>query len=258
MRFQFAVLVIISLFSPLCHSQKAPANFPPRVDAPPSLLPSGCLAARIANAQMLAGSKVYLHMNRDIEALELGHEASQQLRAAVAVSQQAQGSDMQQVTETLTGLTDAQNSYLCASFLLGAEAGGDENRRLVRGTLISVYNRMALGTWQIKTQLQKAAEGSTATQGKGQVKFAEALAAILDDRKDAGGDLVNAITMSAMVTAVQSDPKIDKADAIDVTCSERQALLDELLPLTTASAVDEFTKAATLYKTFFNSHKCRS
>jgi len=197
-------------------------------------------------------------MNRDIEALELGHVASQQLRAAVTVSQQAQGSDMQQVTETLTGLTDAQNSYLCASFLLGAETGGDENRRLVRRTLISVFNRMALGTWQIKTQLQKAAEGSTATQGKGQVKFAEVLASILDDRKDAGGDLVNAITMSAMVTVVQSNPKIDKADAMDVTCGEHQALLDELQPLTTTSAVDEFTRAAALLEEFVKGHKCRS
>jgi hypothetical protein len=207
---------------------------------------------------MLAGSKAYLYMNRDIEALELGHVASQQLRAAVTVSQQAQGSDMQQVTETLTGLTDAQNSYLCASFLLGAETGGDENRRLVRRTLISVFNRMALGTWQIKTQLQKAAEGSTATQGKGQVKFAEVLASILDDRKDAGGDLVNAITMSAMVTVVQSNPKIDKADAMDVTCGEHQALLDELQPLTTTSAVDEFTRAAALLEEFVKGHKCRS
>jgi len=188
----------------------------------------------------------------------LGHVASQQLRAAVTVSQQAQGSDMQQVTETLTGLTDAQNSYLCASFLLGAETGGDENRRLVRRTLISVFNRMALGTWQIKTQLQKAAEGSTATQGKGQVKFAEVLASILDDRKDAGGDLVNAITMSAMVTVVQSNPKIDKADAMDVTCGEHQALLDELQPLTTTSAVDEFTRAAALLEEFVKGHKCRS
>jgi len=208
--------------------------------------------------RMLAGSKAYLYMNRDIEALELGHVASQQLRAAVTVSQQAQGSDMQQVTETLTGLTDAQNSYLCASFLLGAETGGDENRRLVRRTLISVFNRMALGTWQIKTQLQKAAEGSTATQGKGQVKFAEVLASILDDRKDAGGDLVNAITMSAMVTVVQSNPKIDKADAMDVTCGEHQALLDELQPLTTTSAVDEFTRAAALLEEFVKGHKCRS
>jgi hypothetical protein len=117
---------------------------------------------------------------------------------------------------------------------------------------------MALGTWQIKTQLQKAAEGSTATQGKGQVKFAEVLASILDDRKDAGGDLVNAITMSAMVTVVQSNPKIDKADAMDVTCGEHQALLDELQPLTTTSAVDEFTRAAALLEEFVKGHKCRS
>jgi len=56
----FAVLVIIGLFSPLCHSQKAPANFPPRVDAPPPILPSGCPAALAADAQMLSGSKAYL------------------------------------------------------------------------------------------------------------------------------------------------------------------------------------------------------
>ena len=81
-RFPFAVLVIIGLFSPLCHSQKAPANFPPRVDAPPPILPSGCPAALAADAQMLSGSKAYLFMNRDIEALELGHMAAQQLREA--------------------------------------------------------------------------------------------------------------------------------------------------------------------------------
>jgi hypothetical protein len=246
------------MFSPLCHSQKAPSNFPPRVDAPPSLLPSGCPAALIASAQMLSGSKAYLSMNRDIEALDLGHTASQQLREAVTTSQEGQVSFTQSLTSTLTGLTDAQNNYLCASFLLGAEKGGDENRRLVRGTLITVYNRMALGTWQIKSELQKSAESHTATQGNDQVKFAEKLASILDDRKDAGGDLVNAITMSAMVVVYAGDPKVDKADTIDMTCSERQVLLDKLQPLSKATAVDEFTKAATLYEIFFNSHKCRS
>jgi hypothetical protein len=257
-RFPFAVLVIIGLFSPLCHSQKAPANFPPRVDGPPPLLPSGCPAAFVANAEMLSGSKAYLFMSRDIEALDLGHTASQQLREAVTTSQDAQVSFTQSLTSTLTGLTDTQNNYLCASFLLGSEKGGDENRRIIRRTLITVYNRMALGTWQIRSELQKAAESHTETQGNDQVKFAEKLASILDDRKEAGGDLVNAITMSAMVFVYAGDPKVDKADTVDMTCSERQILLDKLQPLAKATAVDEFTRAATLYETFFNSHKCRS
>lgn len=257
MRFPFAIMVTVCLLSPLCRSQKAPAVFPPKVDAPPPFLPSGCIAARITNAQTLAGSKAYLYMNRDIEALELGHTASQQLSAALAASQRAQGSDMQQITETLTGLTDAQNSYLCASFLLGAETGGDENRRIVRRTLITVYNRMALGTWQIKTELEKSAERPAASPQDDQVKFAKNLASILDDRKDVGTDLVNAITMSAMTAVYTGDPHAAKTDIADVTCGERQALLDKLHPLATASAVDEFTRAAALLEEFFQKHKCR-
>lgn len=257
-RFPFTVAVTVCLLSPLCQSQKAPSDFPTKVDAPPPFLPAGCIAARITNAQTLVGSKAYIFMNRDIEALELGHTASQQLQEAVTISKGDQVSFMQALTSTLTGLTDAQNNYLCASFLLGAETGGDENRRIVRRTLITVYNRMALGTWQIKTELEKSAERPTASPHDDQVKFAKNLASILDDRKDAGTDLVNAITMSAMTAVYTGDPHATKTDIADVTCGERQALLDKLHPLATASAVDEFTRAAALLEEFFQKHKCRS
>ena len=100
------------------------------------------------------------------------------------------------------------------------------------------------------------AEQPTASQE--QVKFAESLASILDDRKDAGGDLVNATTMSAMLAVYLGDPNASKTDIADVTCGERQALLDMLRPLATASAVDEFTRAAALLEEFFQKHKCRS
>jgi len=118
---------------------------------------------------MLSGSKAYLFMNRDIEALELGHMAAQQLREAVSTSQDAQVSFTQSLTSTLTGLTDAQNNYLCASFLLGAEKGGDENRRIIRRTLITVYNRMALGHGKSETNYKISR--SATRQPKGMTKL---------------------------------------------------------------------------------------
>lgn len=255
MRFPFAVVVTVCLFSTLCQSQKAPADFPSKLDSPPPFLPAGCIAARILNAQALLGSKAYIFMNRDIEALELGHTASQQLEEAVTISKDDQNSFMLALTSTLTGLTDAQNNYLCASFLLGAEKGGDRNRLFVRKTLISVYNRMALETRETKTQIKKMAEQPTAPQE--QVKFAERMASILDDRKEAGGNLVDATTMSALLAVYLGDPHATKTDIVDITCSERQVLLDKLHPIASASAVDEFTRAAGLLEEFFQKHKCR-
>ena len=257
----FLLLVIALIFAlpPLCYSQSTnrPSIFPENVFDPPRFMPAGCSVARITQVNLVSGTKDYRSMNHDIEALNLGHTASQQVLAALATSKDTQLTDMQKAIRTMSGLTDAQNTYLCAAFLLGGEDADDENRKAAKGMLISVYNRMALGVWQLQNQLKTAAQDTASPQGTSDLKFAEAVATLLDDRKEAGSDLVNATTLAAMITIYTGDPQATKTDTVNVSCGERQVILGKLLPLAKARAVDEFTKNAGLLETFFQKHKCR-
>ena len=106
--------------------------------------------------------------------------------------------------------------------------------------------------------MQKIAEDAESSKGISQVKAAEALSSVLQNRKEAGTDLTNATTLTALLTVYTGDPHASTTETVNLSCSERQILLAELLPLTKDGAVDEFTRNAGLLLTFLQEHKCRS
>src|SRR5271154_6537221 len=121
-----ALLFIPVVFAAVCSGQTAtpPSYFPSNADAPPASLPPGCSAPLMVEIDTLKGTSAYRSMRREIAALNLGHTAAQQLQAAF--KKQPQTSHIQQLVTLMTGLTDAENSYLCASFLIGREATDDD------------------------------------------------------------------------------------------------------------------------------------
>jgi hypothetical protein len=209
----------------------------------------------IIEMQNLRGTNAYRSLRRDVAALKLGHAATRQLQAALANDPKA--TPMHQMVSTMTGLTDAQNTYLCASFLLGQDTSKSEDDKTALSMMISVYNRIALGTWQLQEQLKKMAEDDEASRKTSKVKTAEDLATLMQDRKEAASDLTDTITMSALKAIYTGDPNAAVADTLLVTCSERQTLLMEVAFLTKATDADEFTKNAGLLDTFLKKHKCR-
>ena len=258
-RLRFTILLLMGLLSPLCLGQTDDdvSMFPPNPTDPPNVLPAGCSASLIAQFTTLEGSESYLLIRRMISSFKLGHIATQQLHDALA-SNESDNTMFSQVLRITTGLTDTQNTYLCASFLLGGQPAKDERYWIIKATLISVFNHMALQTWSLKYQMQKIAEDAESSKGISQVKAAEALSSVLQNRKEAGTDLTNATTLTALLTVYTGDPHASTTETVNLSCSERQILLAELLPLTKDGAVDEFTRNAGLLLTFLQEHKCRS
>lgn len=90
------------------------------------------------------------------------------------------------------------------------------------------------------------------------VAMAEGLSKILEDRKDAGTDLQNAIVLTAFLTVDTSDKAAAKADTLSMSATERADLLKEVTTLASVTHVDEFSRGAKLLQEFLTKHtKCR-
>lgn len=243
---------------PCSNGTDEPNDFPANVYDPPASPPDGCSTVQIAQVDMLTGSEAYLFLRREVAAFKLGHTASQQILAALTEPANAHPTLFQEVVKVNTGLTDAKNTYLCASYILGRGTKGDEEYQVTNRMMITVYNRMALQTRQFREKLKAIAADNDETPKSSQLKLAEVMSSLEQDRKAAGSDLVDATTMSAMLTIYTGDPNAPKADTLKISCIERQALLADLASLTKTTKVDEFTKNAGLLEDFFKMpYKCK-
>ena len=84
------------------------------------------------------------------------------------------------------------------------------------------------------------------------------MSSLEQDRKAVGSDLIDATTLSTMLTVYTDDLNAPKADTLKISCIERQALLADLASLTKATKVDEFTKNAGLLEDFLKMpYKCK-
>lgn len=240
----------------LCaYAQDVPADFPAKLTESPAALPAGCSAALVAGLRDAVGTPSYRRLHREIASLKLGHTASQEFATAISRQGTPDGSVLHEVVPVMTGLADAQSKYLCASFIAGQEMGGEASRQGPIGSLVSVYNRMALQTWRLENVLSsEAAVRGAAKQGR---KDAGSGASILEDRKQTGADLVNAVTTEETLLIDTEGPGGANADWLRITCPERKGLLSELLPLAKSAGVDEFTVAGGLLEGFLEKpHKC--
>ena len=194
-------------------------------------------------------------MRREIAVLNLGHEATLQFHAALKKDPYA--TNLHQLITLNTGLKDAQNTYLCASFLAGHTTAKDDARKVANRMTVTVFNRMAVNTWQVLEQIRKVAENDEGHQQNSPVNAAEAISSLVEEHKDAASDLVDVTTISAMMTLNNDDPNSKVVDRLLITCKERQTLLLNLLPLTRATAPDDFTKDAEVLQSFLKKpYKC--
>jgi hypothetical protein len=238
-------------------AQEQPAGFPAKLAEAPATLPEGCAAAVVAEVGRAQGTAAYRALHREVAALRLGHEASEELEAALGPhgskdgkasadkghrpgskgGNSPGGSAQHDVIQAMTGLTHAQNTYLCASFV---EGQGGEGAEFVREQMLSVYNRMALEAWRLENSVVMATAGGA--KGGDARGGADSAAAILEDRKRAGADLMEAV--------MRGEAQAIDGGRVRMTCGERSGLLAELAAMTKSSSKDEFTTAAELLEDF--------
>jgi hypothetical protein len=227
---------------------------PSKADEAPAVAPAECPASLVIASVQSSGSESYVRMSRLLTAMELGHNASAQWLASLRPSSSdSVGAALLHVNMQLSS---ALNNYLCASFLTGkmntGEAGSSEE--IMVRTLTSVFNRMALETIQLRVQMKAAAQGAENGQQGLSVSTADELSKTLQDRKDAGTDLQNAIMLAAFMTVDTSDKTATKTDMVSMSAKERADLLKRVTALASAAPVDEFTRGAKLLQEFLTGH----
>lgn len=244
-----SVMGWVMIWTPRAEAQDLPAGFPERVTEAPAVPPVGCPAAMLDGLRAATGTAGYRSLHREIASLKLGHSASQEVQTALSRHGKA-GEAAHEIVLVMSGLADAQNTYLCASFVAGLGAADEKGERSQAQALISVYNRMALHAWQLANVLSTEAaraqrSGSAAADDGG-----SGIAAIMQDRKRAGSDLLDVMTAGALQVVDRDGASPGTPDRLRMTCGERDRLVSEVAPLAKSAAVDEFTIAAGLVQDF--------
>ena len=231
---------------------------PPKVDQAPAVAPAECPAWLVVVSEQTSGSASYVRLKRLLMAMELGHDASAQWMTALSPSS-SDDSVGGALLHLNMQLSSALNNYLCASFLAGkiTTGGVGSSEKTAIRTFISVFNRMALETIQLRAHMKAVAQESQNGQQGMSVSEAEGLSKILEDRKDAGTDLQDAILLTTFMTFDTSDKTAAKVDTLSMSAIERADLLKEVTTLASATPVDEFIRGAKLLQEFLTNHtKC--
>jgi len=224
----------------------------------PAVAPAECPASLVVLSEQTSGSESYVRLKRLLTAMELGHDASALMMTALRIpSSDSVGGALLQINMQLSS---AVNKYLCASFLTGKIKTGeaDSSDSTAVSTFISVFNRMALETIQLRSQMKAMAQDTENGQQGMSVSVADGFSKTLQDRKEAGGDLQNAILLTALLTVDGSDKTATKTDTLSMSTAERADLLKQVTALGSATPVDEFTRNAVLLQEFLTKHKGKS
>jgi hypothetical protein len=226
---------------------------PSKVDEAPAVAPAECPASVVVVAEQTSGSESYVRLKRLLNAMEFGHDGSAQLLSALRApsSSNSVGAAWLHINMQLSS---ALNNYLCASFLTGKIKTGSSDELAIH-TFISVFNRMALETIQLRAQMKAAAQEADNGQQGMSVSLADGVSKTLQERKEVGTDLQNAILLTALMTVDTSDKTATKTDTLSMTAKERTDLLKQVTTLASVTPVDEFSRGAKLLQEFLTNHK---
>jgi hypothetical protein len=199
--------------------------------------PPGCSVANSAGLRPSAGSPVFLSLQREIAALRRGHDASKALQAALVAgagtsrAQNGESDTRRQMVQVMTGMDKSRDSYACAASIAAAAGGDDAVGDALRASVAPLLQRMAAQVARLENSVVMTTSG-----GSG-----EAPAAILEERRQTGSDLLDAV---ANTEAAAVD-----GDVLRTSCAERTRLVAQLGGWS-HSGSDEFTAAAGLMHEF--------
>lgn len=255
MRSYFAVTacLVICAVSVCAQTADELSVLPSKLDEPPAVIPAECPASLAVASGQLSGSESYVRLTRILRTMELGHDASAQWMSSLSPSSSDVGAALLHLNMQLSS---ALNNYLCASFLTGKMNTGEpgSSEEIAVHTLTSVFNRMALETIQLRSQMKAAAQQSESGKQGLSVSTADELSKILQDRKDAGTDLQNVMMIVALMTVDTSDKTATKTDTVSMSAKERIDLLKRATALASATPVDEFTRGAKVLQELLTTH----
>ena len=244
-------LVAFCCLAPVC-ARVATAQ---SLSEPPATAPNGCSMMQVAMLKAQTGDNSYLLLKREVASLQQARLAAAQVIQASAEVRKANG-----LIEALASFDQGKEGFECASFVIGypdARLSG-ENQAMAQNVMVSVYNRLALQTREIRDFFVSLAKAEESANSVSQVGASEDIAAIMKRHNDATSDLVDALSFSFMQT-VDTNEKAAKADTLLITCNERADLLRDLAPLTLHPQSNEFDKYAGFLQTLLQKpYKCKA
>jgi len=232
-----AVLSILLFAGPVVRGQ---TNLPDKPGETPRVLPDGCSAVLVEEMRSLQGTDGYRFLRRELEAFHLGHTGRQQISAAMVKMPQA--TRLHRLAVLKTEMNDAQNSFLCSSFLIGRQSYASEDYVSVNKVLTSEFNLLALGAWKMQNGMTQIYTDETLSPAE----TADIIAFAHEYRRSTSTDILDVAKLSGWLIIDTSDAHATKVRRVTISCKERQALLAKLAPLANDKDKDEFTEAAEL------------
>lgn len=222
---------------------------------PPKSIPDNCSILDVISVTTHGHSDAYNLLGFSIAAMEAGHQA-EGFNAIAVKSMKLDSGDNPTVmlTDVFQNFDSATNKYLCGAFIEGQYQATDENRKIDRATIISIYNRLAVINGRMKVYVEAQFRNVGAESTRDPVDNAILLSKITNDRQAALADLVSATSFSALLSIYIGDPSEPVADTLDMSSAERKQLLDQLDGILNKGSSDGFTQAAGLLKEFLSKH----
>ncbi len=211
---------------------------------------------QVSMLQAQVGTSSYLLLKREVASLRYARLAADQVIEATAAVKKANG-----LTEALTSFDQSKELFECASFVMGHpdDRLNDQNQAMARSLVVSVYNRLALQSEEVRDFFVSLAKAEEASRPVSQANASQEIAAIMKRHTDATSDLVDALSFTFLQTIDSHDKTAVKADTLLITCRERDDLLDDLAPLTVDTQRNEFSKySAFLQSLLRKPYKCRA
>lgn len=226
-----------------------------RLDRPPAEAPPSC-GINLASVSSVSGSMSYIRLRYEIEALNAAQESVDGLKMALKDFDSASSPTIA-LSSLITGVNQAHDSLLCASYLMGKYRPVDSDDKMIRAILISAFNREAAAVTGLMAHtkekfLRPANRQSTAVE----FHDAERISAINARQNEAATDILQTTTFSLLRAIDNSDPNAKTTEYLALSCDERTDLLAKNASLAQAEK-SAYSTPATFIQKVLSEHKCR-
>jgi hypothetical protein len=226
-----------------------------RLDGPPAEAPPSC-GINLASVSSVSGSVSYVRLRYEIEALNAAQESVDGLKMALKDFGSASNPTIA-LSSLITGVNQAHDSLLCASYLMGQYRPVDKDDKMIRAILISAFDREAATVTDLMAHTKEQFLRPANRQSNA-VEFhdAERISAMNAQQNEAATDLLQTTTFSLLRAIDNSDPNAKSTEYLALSCDERMDLLAKNASLAQAEK-SAYSTPGTFIQKVLSEHQCK-
>jgi hypothetical protein len=225
-----------------------------RLDLAPKIPPSSC-GISLMTVATVSGTPSYVRLRFQLDALSSAQSGVTSM-ATAQVEFKQEKTPAVGMSSLFTGMNQAHDALLCSASIMDRYKAVDKDDDLAKSLSIIAYNQEVKAIEDlhahIKEQFLRTSEANQATQ----LKDAERISAMNALQQEAVDSLTEVTTLSLLLSVDDSDPNAKDSSQTLLSCKEFDDL-NERSHTIAKSAKSGYSDTASLFATFFESHKCK-